>query len=193
MKRNVKRIAAALLVAMLALCLTACGGGKNNEVSTVEITDAAEVLNTVWAAFDEDYKFPVGGGDSENMSMEGPAAFDISKADELEYQVCFPAAMAEKIDGAATMLHMMNANTFTAGAYHLTDAADMKDVAEAVKERTVNNQWMCGFPETLIIVQVSDDYMVSAYGAGDLVDVFKAELLEAYEGATAVLVEESLM
>ena len=39
MKRNMKKIASVLLVAMLALCLTACGGGKDNG-GAVEIADA---------------------------------------------------------------------------------------------------------------------------------------------------------
>ena len=43
MKRNMKKIASVLLVAMLALCLTACGGGKDNG-GAVEIADATKVL-----------------------------------------------------------------------------------------------------------------------------------------------------
>ena len=193
MKRNMKKIASVLLVAMLALCLAACGGGKDSNTGTVEIADAAEILTTVWGAYEEDEMFPVGGGDSENMSMEGPAKFDVSKAEELEALLNFPAASADKIDDAASMMHMMNANTFTAGAYHVADAADMSAVVDAIKDKVMNNHWMCGFPETLIIVQVSDSYVVSAYGNGELIDTFQTKLLAAYEGAAEVVVEESLM
>ena len=91
------------------------------------------------------------------------------------------------------MMHMMNANTFTAGAYHVADSADLSAVTDAIKDKVMNNHWMCGFPETLIIVQVSDSYVVSAYGNGELIDNFKTKLLAAYEGAAEVLVEESLM
>ena len=45
-----KKIASVLLVAMLALCLAACGGGKDSNAGTVEIADAAEILTTVWGA-----------------------------------------------------------------------------------------------------------------------------------------------
>ena len=78
MKRNMKKIASVLLVAMLALCLTACGGGKDNG-GAVEIADATEILTTVWGTYAEDEMFAAVGGDSENMSMEGPAKFDVSK------------------------------------------------------------------------------------------------------------------
>ena len=192
MKRNMKKIATVLLVAMLALCLAACGGNKNNNTAVV-INDASEILHTVWGTYEEEEMFPVGGGDSENMSMEGPATFDISKTEELEAFLNFPAASADKIDDAASMMHMMNANTFTAGAYHVADSADLTAVTDAIKDKVMNNHLMCGFPETLIIVQVSDSYVVSAYGNGELIDNFKTKLLAAYEGAAEVLVEESIM
>ena len=192
MKRNMKKIASVLLVAMLALCLTACGGGKDNG-GAVEIADATEILTTVWGTYAEDEMFAAAGGDSENMSMEGPAKFDVSKTEELAYLLNFPAELADKIDDAASLMHMMNANTFTAGAYHVADAADMSAVVDAIKDKVMNNHWMCGFPETLIIVQVGDSDVVSAYGNGALIDNFPSKLLAAYKGAAEVVVEESLM
>jgi hypothetical protein len=192
MKRNMKKIASVLLVAMLALCLTACGGGKDNG-GAVEIADATEILTTVWGTYAEDEMFAAAGGDSENMSMEGPAKFDVSKTEELAYLLNFPAELADKIDDAASLMHMMNANTFTAGAYHVADAADMSAVVDAIKDKVMNNHWMCGFPETLIIVQVGDSYVVSAYGNGELIDNFQSKLQAAYKGAAEVVVEESLM
>ena len=192
MKRNMKKIASVLLVAMLALCLTACGGGKDNG-GAVEIADATEILTTVWGAYAEDEMFPVGGGDSANMSMEGPAKFDVAQVEELAYMLNFPTELVDKIDDAASMVHMMNLNTFTAGAFHVADAADMSAVVDAIKDKVMNNHWMCGFPETLIIVQVGDSYVVSAYGNGELIDNFQSKLLDAYKGAAEVVVEESLM
>ena len=187
-----KKIASVLLVAMLALCLTACGGGKDNG-GAVEIADATEILTTVWGTYAEDEMFAAAGGDSENMSMEGPAKFDVSKTEELAYLLNFPAELADKIDDAASLMHMMNANTFTAGAYHVADAADMSAVVDAIKDKVMNNHWMCGFPETLIIVQVGDNYVVSAYGNGELIENFKTKLTAAYKGVAEVVVEESLM
>ena len=187
-----KKIASVLLVAMLALCLAACGGGKDNGVA-VEIKDATEILTTVWGTYEEDEMFPVGGGDSANMSMEGPAKFDVANTEELAYMLNFPVELADKIDDAASMVHMMNLNTFTAGAYHVVDAAEMSTVVDAIKDKVMNNHWMCGFPETLIIVQVGDSYVVSAYGNGELIDNFQSKLLAAYKGAAEVVVEESLM
>ena len=191
MKRNMKKIAMVLLVAMLGMCLAACGG-KGNNAGITEVANATEILTTVWGTYEEDEMFPAGGGDSENMSMEGPAKFDVSKAEELDFMLNFPGAMADKIDDAASMMHMMNANTFTAGAYHVTAASDVTEVTNAIKDKVMNNHWMCGFPETLIIVQVGDSYLVSAYGNGELIENFKTKLVNTYANAE-VVVEESLM
>ena len=191
MKRNMKKIAMVLLVAMLGMCLAACGG-KGNNAGITEVANATEILTTVWGTYEEDEMFPAGGGDSENMSMEGPAKFDVSKAEELDFMLNFPGTMADKIDDAASMMHMMNANTFTAGAYHVTAASDVTEVTNAIKDKVMNNHWMCGFPETLIIVQVGDSYLVSAYGNGELIENFKTKLVNTYANAE-VVVEESLM
>ena len=186
-----KKIAMVLLVAMLGMCLAACGG-KGNNAGITEVANATEILTTVWGTYEEDEMFPAGGGDSENMSMEGPAKFDVSKAEELDFMLNFPGTMADKIDDAASMMHMMNANTFTAGAYHVTAASDVTEVTNAIKDKVMNNHWMCGFPETLIIVQVGDSYLVSAYGNGELIENFKTKLVNTYANAE-VVVEESLM
>lgn len=152
---------------------------------------ALEVIESVWATYEEENKFPVGGGDSANLNMEGPGSFDATNAEELDVTLGFPAAQVDKIDDAASMMHMMNANTFTGGVYHVTDAANVQTVADALKENIMNRQWMCGFPETLIIVSLGDNYVVSAFGNGDIIETFKTKLSAVYTDAT-VLYEESL-
>jgi len=95
------------------------------------------------------------------------------------------------LSATASMLHMMNANTFTAGAYHVTDAANQQALADALKDAIMNAQWMCGFPEKLYIAGINDDYVVAAYGTTDLVEHFETKLADNYGAAS--LYEESLM
>ena len=59
-----------------------------------------------------------------------------------------------------------------------------------LKTSIMNRQWMCGFPDTLIIVQVGADCVVSAFGNAELIEYFKTQLCAAY--GCSVLVEESL-
>jgi len=97
----------------------------------------------------------------------------------------FPAADAEKIDNAASIMHMMNANTFTCGAYHLKNADDVKSVAADLKENVMGRQWMCGFPDKLVVISV-DDYLVSVFGNEELVNTFKDKLTQTYENAKVI-------
>ena len=86
-------------------------------------------------------------------------------------------------DDIATMMNMMMANNFTAASYHITDAANAEKAVSSLKETTINNQWMCGMPEKLIIVTVGEDYVVSAFGNGQVIDAFKTTIKKDFSFA----------
>ena len=189
------------LVMCTVLMMTLFGCGKSNETPipdgdttvsvTVDALDSADLLTKVWNTYDEADKFPIGGGDYENMVMDTVGAFDVTKTEDLDALLGMPAAGATMIDNAASMMHMMNANTFTAGAYHLQDASLQQDLADLLKDNIMNRQWMCGFPDTLLITSVGDEYIVSAFGNAEIIETFKTKLQEQYE-VTEVIYEESL-
>ena len=106
-------------------------------------------------------------------------------ADLLDSSLGFPAAEAGKIDGAASLVHMMNLNTFTCGAFHAKDSGDVAVLCASLRENILDRHWMCGFPDKLVIVTVGD-YVVSVYGSTDLVDTFTAKLAAAYPSAKTV-------
>ena len=163
----------------------------SNADSNTSTEGAAGVLNAIWATYEDDNKFAAGGGDSQNMIMDEPGKFDVTNTEELDATLGFPTDYADKIDDAASLMHMMNANTFTSGAYHVTNAEDVTAVCDALKESIMNRQWMCGFPETLIIVTVDDNYVISAFGNGQIIETFKNKISGVYSNATVVY-EESL-
>lgn len=99
----------------------------------------------------------------------------MADASSVEYLVSVPADVVSKFDDAASLFHMMNLNTFTCGAYRLKDAADVDSVAAAIKEYVMGKQWMCGFPDKLIVVSVGN-YIVECFGAEDLVNTFRDKL-----------------
>ena len=105
---------------------------------------------------------------------------------------CIPAEAIDMTDDAANMMNMMMANNFSAAAYHVADAANVETVVSSIKDATLNNQWMCGFPEKLIVVTVGEDYVVSAFGNGQVIDAFKTALTTVCGDAAVVSVEESL-
>ena len=184
-----KKYITLVLSIFLAMSLAACGNKTDSPDSAgkTEIKDAKELLATVWNSYEEDEKFAIAGGDmtEENMTEDAPGTFGITDADELDRMLGFPAADAEKIDNAASIMHMMNANTFTCGAYHLKNAEDVKTVAADIKENVMNRQWMCGFPDKLVVISV-DDYLVSVFGDEELVNTFKDKLMQTYENAKVI-------
>ena len=191
-----KKKIALLLLMVMALTLVACGekDTANNDDAAdngKQAESALDVLQSTWETYEDENKFAAAGGDSANMVMDGPGKFDATNAEELDFTLGLPNDAVSKIDDAASLMHMMNANTFTSGAYHVTNADDVQSVADALKESIMNRQWMCGFPETLIIVKVNDNYLVSAFGNGEIIQTFKTKLTGVFADATVVY-EESL-
>lgn len=113
--------------------------------------------------------------------------FDVTKTEELDTILGLPKSEAAHIDDAASAVHMMNANTFTGAAYHLTDDADMESFVSAVKENILAKQWICRMPDTLIILGVGDEYVITAYGAEEIIEVFKTQALSSLDGATVLI------
>ncbi len=186
-----KKLVSLILIAVLALSLVACtsnGDSSNDETAKkYDIADSKALLTTVWNGYADDEKFSVIGGDTseENLTDGAPGTFSIADAESVDNTLGLPAASIEKIDGAASVIHMMNANNFTAAAYHATDIATVGEIAKAVEDNLAGRQWICGIPEKLVIFTV-DDYVVTAFGAGDLIDVFTANLTKAYPEAAKV-------
>lgn len=189
-----KKLITLLLAMTLTLSLTACGGGKTAETvkDDTEGKTAVDILNDTWAVYEEGEKFAIAGGDYENMVMDAPGTVNVSDGESLDALLGFPAASAGLIDDGASLMHMMNQNTFTAGVYHVTKADDVQAVADSVKENIMNRQWMCGFPDTLIVVTLSDTHVVAAFGNAEIIETFKTKLTASYEGAE-VIIEESLV
>lgn len=198
------------LAALLALSLTACDGNKTSDDTSggqqvsdtnepggdtdeVAATDPLELLNTVWNSYGDNEKFSVVGGDlsEEHVTTDAPGIFSIDDAVTLNSSLAFPETSADKIDSAASMVHMLNANTFTCGAFHLINPEDKTDVSAAIKDNVMQRQWICGFPEKLVILTVNDCIIVS-FGTNDLVDLLRTKLIEAY-GNAEVFCDEPIM
>lgn len=154
--------------------------GSGGELT--EITDASALLAAIWALHGEDEKFAAMGGDEKNMTQDAPGNYGLENTASLDATLRFPESAVSMIDGAASLIHMMNANTFTCGAFHVSDPADISKVADALKENILSTQWMCGFPEKLIVISV-EDYIISAFGNGELIDAFRDKTFAAFPSA----------
>ena len=149
------------------------------------VDDALTILNAIWNTYSDEEKFPAAGGDSEHAVDGAPGSFDASNADSLSYLLTFPADDASLIDSAASLVHMMNLNTFTCGAFHVADANNVARLADDLRTTIQAKHWMCGFPDKLVIVTVGQS-VFSVYGNEELVNTFRDKLLASYPTATAV-------
>ena len=213
-----KKILALILALTLVFALAACGEDKGssspsdvnkdnasdkdnaNDANTTpdtpsvsDVTDApVDILKAAWGKVADDQKFPVGGGDADHTDFEGPGL--VEDKDYMMGTLLIPEAEIAKIDAAGSFMHMMNANTFTCGAYHLTDANAVDAFAQTMRDTIMNNQWMCGFPDKLIIAKVGASNVVVMFGAcseyGDAVTPVITGLQEAYGESVSVLFDE---
>ena len=185
-----KKLTALVLAALLVLSLAACGkdnASPGNDQSPAA-SSALNLLETVWNTYGEDEKFAAVGGDfsEANMKEDAPGVFDLKDRALADSELGLPETAA--VDEAASLVHMMNANTFTAAAYHAT--GDTAELAQQLRDNIMQRQWMCGFPDKLTVAVV-DDYVVTVFGADELVDDFMSHLNGIY-GVTAAYDEAIL-
>ena len=144
--------------------------------------DALSILTAVWNTYNDDEKFPV--------AEDAPISMDISSIDNISYLLTFPAEDAALIDGAASLTHMMNLNTFTCGAFHAVSTQDAAKLADDLHTAIADKHLMCGFPDKMVIVTL-DQTVISLYGHEDLINTFRDKLQAAYPSA-AIAYEEAI-
>ena len=206
-----KRIIALILAATATLTLAACSNNeptdsdRNSNNSTSNTTadnssspanngdsepagsayaDAVAVLDAVWAAYPESDKFPLMGGSTDvAMEYDGkPGPFTLTMTDEIKNSLKVTDSILPQIKNAASMIHMMNANTFTCAAFEVD--GDINAFSTALVDSVNSTHWMCGIPETVITVKVGN-YLVMAFGNGEVMEKFKTAAT-AIDGASIV-------
>ena len=184
-----KKIISLVLAAVMVLSMAACNGANNETPDETQAPaanvpgSALEILENIWNAYGEDEKFAVIGGNMEAPVDGAPGNYDMAYAEHLTWNLLVPADQLANVDQAATMIHMMNANTFTSGVVHMAAGADAAAFAAAMREAVQSNRWMCGFPETLVIAVIGGEYVLVAFGVNDAMNPFQTHLAEAYADA----------
>ena len=198
-----KKLIALLLALVMVIGLVACGKTpvetpetpSNDAPATEPATEptpeatepvvagpatALELLETVWGKFAEDEKFFVFGGDGLNMVDGAPGAYTDMEA--LQSQLLVPVEEQDKVTEIASLFHGMMLNNFSCGAFKLAEGVDAAAFADTMYTAVTGNQWMCGFPEKVMIAVVGD-CVVMVFGLNDAVNPFEAKLTEAYPDA----------
>ena len=185
-----KKLIAMLLALTCVFGLVACGGNADTTPETTEATvikpaSALEVLEKTWAAVADDNKFPVMGGDFENIVDGAPGAYSLTD-EGLSSTLLIPEAEIANVDEAASLVHGMMLNNFTCGAFKVADAAAFAETMHGVIS---TNPWMCGMPEKMVIATIGAEYVVAMFGVNDAVNPFEEKLVAAYPDAVIVYSE----
>ncbi len=159
----------------------AFGAGSGEEIAGYFASPETELVTEVDPDSGEEFSY--------EMPVSGPGAIDLADTDTLAMTL-LPADNADKLNSAAIFFNMMNMNNGTFSAFELKDGADAETIADVLKGAITGNQWMCGFPERYLIVNV-DGVIISAFGLGDATNALKDAIAETFAGAV-VIYDEAL-
>lgn len=185
-----------LICAVMLLCsvfvFTGCGENQNGNDIKASIKPA-DLFSKVWSLYTDDELFPVAGGDMDHANMEAPDVFDINTNKEA-FVSSFVVGddILSAIEGdVITAQHMMNINTFSSAMFNVKDANQIANLAESYNKGIQANHWMCGMPDTVIVLS-SGDLMIIAFGKDDLVQTFKSKCISA-ESTVQVVIEAPII
>lgn len=191
-----KKLIALLLVLVMAVSMVACGENPdttpstNNTTAAPDPTDppvvlpasALEMMETIWAAWEFEYKDYFMGGGYTNMVSGMPGAVELTDTDALQFLFYVPEANMADVKSAASAMHGMNANVFTAAAFQVEDAAAF---AATMKDTLMSTQFVCGSPAHLIVYTLGNGYVLYSFGDTENVESFRTAVTAAYADAVS--------
>ncbi len=199
-----KKLIAILLALTLVMGLVACGNNNaGNETTTVPNTitididipldtdtegteanvasnGASTVLTNIWNKVPEESRFFAMGGDMNNMVDGAPGVYSLED-EGLTSTLLIPTDQIANVDEAASLVHAMMLNNFTAGMFHVI--GDASAFADAMYNAISANPWICGTPEKLIVAIIDSEYVLACFGINDAINPFESALTAAYANA----------
>ena len=207
-----KKFLAFLLAALMIVSMTACAPSMTatdpstepsttpTQASTQSTTaptgaaqsSSAQTLKAIWDSYKEEDRFAVYGGTVENSVADTPGDLDLTNTEEITGRYLLPEDKLTAVTEAASLVHMMNNNIFTAVVFGLSSEADMQAVADALCDNVMNNQWVCGQPDKLLIADMGNNQLLMAFGSNEAMDMFKTNMTVVYANAN-ILYEENIV
>ncbi len=190
-KKAIIAIVAVIAVVAVAVAAVVLLGG--DKTPKADILDSADVINQVVDTYAEDEKFMAMGGDA-SAPVDGKAGkLNLSDTETVNSLIHASTDVIADVDEASSFVHAMNANTFTAASFKLKEGVDATTFSNNLKTGVLSTQWMCGFPEKIIIATVNGgEYVVYAIGATDLVSNFNSKLQAKYGESVVIVTDEAV-
>lgn len=160
-----------------------------DDTPTATDNPALTVMLRIWEQFEGDKDVYIGGS-STDYRLATPWQVLLSDKDFLQGALFLSEAQVPKVKAAASLMHSLNTNNLTVGAIALEEGVDFEAFAAKVKDRILQNQWVCGRPGGMRIVKVEECLLI-LYGSGSYSSSFVEALNEAYPEAE-VLYQETI-
>jgi len=188
-KKIIMSIIAIVLVVSIGIIAVGCGKGAKK----IEFTDTSDVINKVVETYAEEEKFFAVGGDLENPVDNKAGVMALTDTETVNYMLHTNDDLLKEVDEVASFVHGMNANTFTSGAFKLKNAGSADAFCASLKESVLATQWMCGFPEKIVIFTVNGgDYVLYAIGNGELIENFKTKVITVCAESATLVTDEAV-
>lgn len=174
-----KKIQVLVMAVLFAMGVVACAGKATQTENLESAGSSLEVFDKIWSLYAEDDKFAAIGGSFANPVDGNPGNYEMTDQEGLIGMFYIPEAQIDKVDDVATLMHMMNANTFTGAVVHVSD---VDTFAAQLKTNIESTQWVCGFPDQLIIAEAANGYVAYAFGEASLMKTYEEKMSKAYPG-----------
>ena len=159
------------------------GSNDNQSGAAVELTDSLQAFTAIWDSYGDNDIFAAVGGDYSSMVDGAPGKCDVSDTDCLVNMFYIPENLTGSVDDMASLLHMMNANTYTGVILHTTSP---EGFADALKDNISSINWVCGFPDRLVVADLSGGYFAYAFGEASIMETYVSKLQAAFPSAKLV-------
>jgi len=166
-------------------------GTINSNMQPVQ-SDTVAILGQIWEQFSQEERFACYGGSVEDAEENAPGSLELDNIEELASKYLFPGAMLQDVKEAASLVHMMNSNIFTAMVVRLSSDGDMEMLYKQWRDAIQNNRWICGQPDRLIMAQIDSYSLLMSFGSKDIMTQLQQKLAAAYPNA-AVLYNEAIV
>lgn len=181
------------ILALSLLCLLLLGCQKELPAQTDPSADMEELtavvlLENIWERYGENQRFAACGGALEQPVDGGPGGLDMANTQELAARYLVPEDKMGALTEGASLVHMMNSHIFTACAVRV--AGDEAQFVEAWRQNIQDTQWLCSWPDRLLIAKVGE-YIVLSFGLEDTMSVFRETLGKVYPNGE-ILIEEAI-